>query len=138
MCKESNNSREHRWRRENNIIYLSVEINVGYFHLLQQQGEYKPSRIKIVTLCDRSVCTFHLCSLLVLQLCDFPLYLLSSLPNAGERTHVVVGQERRSKHRGRIEEINLYFFHPFLCERKTKKVSKQNAIYSSSSYMHSS
>lgn len=71
----------------------------------------------------------------VLQLCDFPslLFFLA----AGKRTHIAVGQERRTATR-ELRKLNFILFHPFYStvsniERRKKErnsASKCNNIFS--------
>lgn len=80
--------------------------------ILQQQGEYKQSGIKIITLYSRFVCTFHLCSLLVLQLCEFVLAMFFFLMLVDGRTLRLVRKEVKARRECR--KLSLIFFDPFL------------------------
>lgn len=98
--------------RESTINYLySVEMNVVYFHLLQQQGEYKQPRTKIVTLYSHSYVLSTCARLLALQLYVYDFFrcttttVLSMLVDG--RTLRLVRKE--AKRREGTEEINFYF-----------------------------
>lgn len=90
--------------RESTINYLySVEMNVVYFHLLQQQGEYKQPRTKIVTLYSHSYVLSTCARLLALQLYVYDFFRCTCDDgsfDAGGRTHIAVGQERSEAPRG--------------------------------------
>lgn len=122
-CWES----RHRWRREGifwNYLY-SVKICAAriFPFILQQQGKLKKhSRMKIITLYMLvSVCTFHLC--LRFGVAAVWLFVRCSFLAAGKRTHIAVGQERRTATR-ELRKLNFIF--SSILFRRGRRTMKRN------------